>query len=143
MVSRRKLRTFLSTLALYVGCALMIGYFGVNAYTGNHGLRAQQDLDQQFTALTDELGRLKRERGFVPCPCSLAFRRAGHCSRARWFGNHSRRFAQSSPLRALTSPGGYSHAGHTMADIVPFLDGGHSGSFAFDISRRGMKLVYQ
>ena len=37
----------------------MIGYFGVNAYTGNHGLRAQQDLDQQFTALTDELGRLK------------------------------------------------------------------------------------
>ena len=62
MVSRRKLRAFLSTLALYVGCALVIGYFGVNAYTGNHGLRAQQDLDQQFTTLTDELGRLKQER---------------------------------------------------------------------------------
>ena len=62
MVSRRKLRTLLSTLGLYVGCALVIGYFGVNAYTGNHGLRAQQDLDQQFTALTDELGQLKHER---------------------------------------------------------------------------------
>jgi cell division protein FtsB len=62
MVSRRKLRAFLSTLGLYVGCALVIGYFGINAYTGNHGLRAQQDLDQQFAALTDELGRLKQER---------------------------------------------------------------------------------
>ncbi len=62
MVSRRKLRTFLGTLGLYVGCALVIGYFGVNAYTGNHGLRAQHDLDQQFTVLTDELGRLKQER---------------------------------------------------------------------------------
>src|SRR6266478_4599406 len=62
MVTRRKLRAFLSTLGLYVGCALVIGYFGVNAYTGNHGLRAQQDLDQQFAALTDELSRLKAER---------------------------------------------------------------------------------
>ena len=48
MVIRRKLRRFLTTLGLYVGCALVIGYFGVNAYTGNHGLRAKQDLDQQF-----------------------------------------------------------------------------------------------
>jgi cell division protein FtsB len=62
MVTRRKLRTLLNTLGLYVGCALVIGYFGVNAYTGNHGLRAQQDLDQQFTALTDELSRLKQDR---------------------------------------------------------------------------------
>ena len=62
MVSRRKLRILLTTLGLYVGCALVIGYFGVNAYTGNHGLRAQQDLDPQFTTLTDELGHLKQER---------------------------------------------------------------------------------
>ena len=62
MVTRRKLRMFLSTLGLYVGCALVIGYFGVNAYTGNHGLRAQQDLDQQFATLNDELSRLKQER---------------------------------------------------------------------------------
>lgn len=62
MVIRRKLRSVLSTLGLYVGCALVIGYFGINAYTGNHGLRAQHDLDRQFTALSEELGRLKHER---------------------------------------------------------------------------------
>jgi len=62
MVSRRKLRTFLTTLGLYIGGALVIAYFGVNAYTGNHGLRAKQDLDQQFVALSKELDRLKRQR---------------------------------------------------------------------------------
>jgi cell division protein FtsB len=62
MVTRRKLRSFVTALALYVGAALLIGYFGVNAYTGNHGLRAKQDLDQQFAELNDELARLKRER---------------------------------------------------------------------------------
>ena len=61
MVSRRKLRLFLSTLGLYVGCALVIGYFGVNAYTGNHGLRAKQDLDQQFWLLSEELGQVKQQ----------------------------------------------------------------------------------
>jgi cell division protein FtsB len=62
MVIRRKLRSVLTTLGLYVGAALFIGYFGVNAYTGNHGLRAKQDLDQQYAALSEELDRLKRER---------------------------------------------------------------------------------
>jgi cell division protein FtsB len=62
MVTRRKLRTILSTLGLYVGCALVIGYFGVNAYTGNHGLRAKQDLDQQYAALSAELDQLKQQR---------------------------------------------------------------------------------
>ena len=62
MVSRTRLKSLLTGLALYTVAALMVGYFGVNAYTGNHGLRAQLDLDQQFTALTDELGRLKQER---------------------------------------------------------------------------------
>lgn len=62
MVTRRKLRSFLSALGLYLGCALVIGYFGVNAYTGDHGLRAQQDLDQRHAALTEELARLKQER---------------------------------------------------------------------------------
>ena len=62
MVSRPKIRAFCSALGLYAGCALVIGYFAVNAYTGNHGLRAQQDLDQQYAALSEELGRLKQER---------------------------------------------------------------------------------
>ncbi len=62
MVTRPKLRTFLTTLGLYVGCALVIGYFAVNAYTGNHGLRAQQDLDLQFAMLSTELAGLKQQR---------------------------------------------------------------------------------
>lgn len=62
MVTRRRLRSFLTALGLYVGAALLIGYFGVNAYTGNHGLRAKQDLDQHFAELSEELARLKKER---------------------------------------------------------------------------------
>ncbi len=62
MVIRRKLRAVLTALGLYAGAALFIGYFGVNAYTGNHGLRAKQDLDQQFASLNEELDRLRLER---------------------------------------------------------------------------------
>jgi cell division protein FtsB len=62
MVTRRRLRSFLNAMALYAVAALVIGYFGVNAYTGNHGLRAKQDLDQQITQLSVELSGLKAER---------------------------------------------------------------------------------
>jgi cell division protein FtsB len=62
MVTRKRLRSFLTTLGLYVGVALLIGYFAVNAYTGNHGLRAQQDLDQQIAQSSEELAGLKAER---------------------------------------------------------------------------------
>jgi cell division protein FtsB len=40
----------------------MIGYFGINAYTGRYGLNARQELDQEIISLTSELARLKRER---------------------------------------------------------------------------------
>ena len=36
--------------------------FAVNAFTGNHGLRAQQDLEQQMASIKDELDALKSER---------------------------------------------------------------------------------
>jgi len=52
----------LTALGLYVSAALLIGYFGVNAYTGAHGLKANQDLAQQMNELSAELGRLKLER---------------------------------------------------------------------------------
>jgi cell division protein FtsB len=62
MVSRPRLKSFLTGLALYMMAAALIGYFGVNAYTGKFGLNARQELDQEIIALTSELARLKRER---------------------------------------------------------------------------------
>jgi cell division protein FtsB len=62
MVSRSRLKSFLTGLALYTMAAAMVGYFGVNAYTGKYGLNARQELDQDIIALTSELVRLKKER---------------------------------------------------------------------------------
>jgi cell division protein FtsB len=62
MVTRKRLRSFITALALYTIAALLIGYFGVNAYTGNHGLKARQDLVVQMDELTRELQRIKAER---------------------------------------------------------------------------------
>jgi len=62
MVSSTRLKSFLTGLALYTLAALMVGYFGVNAYTGKYGLNARQELDQENIALTSELARLKKER---------------------------------------------------------------------------------
>ena len=62
MVSRARLKSFLTGLALYTMAAAIIGYFGINAYTGRYGLNARQELDQEIIALTSELARLKQER---------------------------------------------------------------------------------
>jgi cell division protein FtsB len=62
MVIRSRLRAVLTALGLYTGAALLIGYFGINAYTGAHGLKAKQDLVVQMRELSDELSGLQRER---------------------------------------------------------------------------------
>jgi cell division protein FtsB len=62
MVTHRRRRTILTALALYTLAALFIGYFAVNAFTGNRGLRAAQDLVQQKAEMKSELARLKAER---------------------------------------------------------------------------------
>ena len=62
MVSRSRLKSLLTGLALYTMAAAMVGYFSVNAYTGKYGLNARQELDQEIIALTSELARLKQER---------------------------------------------------------------------------------
>ena len=62
MIVRKRLRSALAALGLYAAAALMIGYFGVNAYTGARGLKANQDLAQQMSELTVELAALKLER---------------------------------------------------------------------------------
>ena len=62
MVTRKRLRSILTALGLYLGAMLFIGYFGVNAYTGNRGLKAKQSLDAQIAELSGELAGLKQER---------------------------------------------------------------------------------
>jgi cell division protein FtsB len=62
MVTRKRLRAAFTAVGLYIAAALLIGYFGVHAYTGAHGLKAKQDLSQQMDELSRELARLKRER---------------------------------------------------------------------------------
>ena len=62
MVSRSRLKSVLTGLALYAMAAAMVVSFGVNAYTGKYGLNARQELDQEIIALTSELARLKQER---------------------------------------------------------------------------------
>ena len=62
MVTRRWLRAGLIALALYTVAGAVIGYFGVNAYSGNRGLRAKQDLDEQIAQLNGELAGFKAQR---------------------------------------------------------------------------------
>ena len=62
MISRTRVRSILGALGLYVGAALIIGYFWANAHSGDHGLRAKQDLVHQAVELTRELEALRRER---------------------------------------------------------------------------------
>ena len=62
MVTRTRLRAVLSALGLYTVAGLIVGYFGLSAYTGAHGLKAKQDLVQQINERTAELDRLKHER---------------------------------------------------------------------------------
>ena len=62
MVSHRRRRAVLTALGLYAFAAAFIGYFGVNAYSGNHGLRAQKDLEQQLASMQHELQSLRTER---------------------------------------------------------------------------------
>ncbi|MCX7322467.1 MAG: septum formation initiator family protein [Hyphomicrobiales bacterium] len=63
MVKHTRLKSVLTGLALYAVAALLVSYFGMNAYTGKYGLNARQELDQEITALTSELVQLKKERG--------------------------------------------------------------------------------
>jgi cell division protein FtsB len=62
MVTRVRLRAVSTAIGLYTMAALIIGYFGVNAYTGAHGLKAKHDLAQQQAELMREAARLKAER---------------------------------------------------------------------------------
>lgn len=62
MVTRVRLRSVLAALGLYAGAALMITYFGIQAYGGAYGLKAKQDLALQTAELQAELSQMKAER---------------------------------------------------------------------------------
>jgi cell division protein FtsB len=62
MVTRKRLRSFFTALGLYAVAALFIGYFAVNAFSGNHGLRAKQQLDEQIAALSAEYHSAELDR---------------------------------------------------------------------------------
>jgi len=62
MVTRKRLRSILTALGLYVMATLLIGYFGINAFSGNHGLKAKQDIDQQIEVASGELAQLVADR---------------------------------------------------------------------------------
>jgi cell division protein FtsB len=62
MVSRPRIRSIVTALCLHLIAALVIGYFAVHAFTGNHGLKARERLDQQFAQLSAELAVVRAER---------------------------------------------------------------------------------
>jgi cell division protein FtsB len=62
MISHRRRRSILTAIGLYSLAAALIGYFGMHAFSGNHGLRAQQRIEVELTQLDAELSQLRRER---------------------------------------------------------------------------------
>ena len=61
MVTRTRIRSVASALALYAAATLIIFYFWANAHSGDHGLKAKQDLVEQAADLARELDALKGE----------------------------------------------------------------------------------
>jgi cell division protein FtsB len=62
MVSRPRIKSFITALCLHLIAAMVIGYFGIHAYTGDRGLKARKNLDQRIAELTAELASTKAER---------------------------------------------------------------------------------
>ena len=62
MVVRTRLRAFFRQLALFLGAAGAISYFGFHAFSGDHGIQAQHQYDQQKQELTAELADLHAQR---------------------------------------------------------------------------------
>ena len=82
MVTRKRLRRILNALALYASAALLIGYFGINAYNGDRGLKAREDIERQMATLSTELARLILLTYFVDAGLLRVFR-----NRGKRFGN--------------------------------------------------------
>ena len=68
MVTRKWLRSALTALLLYTVAGAVITYSGLNAYSGNRGLRAKQELEEQIARLNDELAGLWAEHTQMGTP---------------------------------------------------------------------------
>jgi cell division protein FtsB len=62
MVIRTRFGTAVMTVGLYCLAGVVIAYFGLNAYSGNHGLKAKEDLELQLRELSAELAEIKAQR---------------------------------------------------------------------------------
>ncbi len=62
MVVRTRLRAFFRQTLLFMGAAAAIAYFGFHAFSGNHGIMARRQYDEQKQKLSDELAALQAER---------------------------------------------------------------------------------
>lgn len=71
MQSRSRLQSALATLALHIGAAALIAYFAYNAYTGDHGIVAQRNYEQEAQHLEAELATLKAQRQAIENKVSL------------------------------------------------------------------------
>ncbi len=71
MQSRSRLQSILATLALHAAAAAMIGYFAYNAYTGEYGLMARRNYDQDMQRLQGELAAITAQRKAMEHKVSL------------------------------------------------------------------------
>lgn len=62
MQRRSRLHSILATLALHLGAAGLIFYFAYNAYTGDHGLLAKRNYEEEMSQLDHQLSELKAQR---------------------------------------------------------------------------------
>jgi cell division protein FtsB len=62
MVVRTRLRALFRQLALFLGAAAAIAYFGFHAVNGDHGMMARRQYEEQKRELSVELDRLKAEK---------------------------------------------------------------------------------
>ncbi|MFC0283350.1 septum formation initiator family protein [Camelimonas abortus] len=65
MVIRRRFRSILLPLALYLVSGVIVGYFVLHAHSGQRGLEAKREIKGQIMALTAELNALKAQRAVM------------------------------------------------------------------------------
>lgn len=71
MQTRSRLRSIAFMLLLYTVAGGLIGYFAYHAYTGNHGLMAKRNYQQEAAQLEAELAVLKAQRRAIEHKVSL------------------------------------------------------------------------